>query len=284
VLAPEPSLPPQQAKLVAENVPIISDRFRTEVRDEYMPAPNHKALAISSRRIAFLTNQPDDRTASAGALQTCQRLTDDSPGPPQRCELFAVGDTIVSPRAHPPMPPQPWLMRNPATEMPFAAKDVPLVPEGVRSTIERFYVPGRGSKALALSPRGNIGLFFNQSSTDEAVRRALEFCGLNAGVPCAIVAVDNMFTVPVPMTMKVVGFFRPAIAPGISVQQREEIGKKLAEGTGGWSAVAIGNAGNAGVVRATKEADAISGAVADCQTRDQNCRIVALNIFMVEPK
>lgn len=255
-----------------------------EIRDEYLPAPGHKALAISSRRIAFLTNQPDERTASNGALQTCQRLTDDSPGPPQRCELFAVGDVVVSSRAHPPMPPQPWLMRNPAAEMPFAAKDVPLVSEGVRNTIEKFYVSGRGPKALALSPRGNIGLFFNQSSTDEAVRRALEFCGINAGVPCAIVAVDNMFTVPVPMTMKVVGFFRPALAPGISAQQRDDIGKKLMEGSGGWSAVAVGNAGNAGVVRAGKEADAISGAVADCQTRDHNCRVVALNIYMVEPK
>ena len=95
-----------------------------------------------------------------------------------------------------------------------------------------------------------------------------------------------MFTVPVPMTMKVVGFFRPAIAPGISPQTREEISKKLAEGAGGgWSAVAIGNSGSAGVaVRAGKETDAISGAVTDCQTRDQNCRVVALNIFMVEPK
>ncbi|HVG50052.1 MAG TPA: adenylate/guanylate cyclase domain-containing protein [Xanthobacteraceae bacterium] len=282
--APEQPQPPQQEKLIPEKVPIVSDRFRTEIRDEYLPAPGHKALAVSARRIAFLTNQPDERTASNGALATCQRLTDDSPGPPQRCELFAVGDVVVSSRAHPPLPPQPWLMRNPSAEMPFAAKDVPLVNEGARNAIEKFYVPGRGPKALALSPRGNIGLFFNQSSTDEAVRRALEFCGINAGVPCAIVAVDNMFTVPVPMTMKVVGFFRPSIAPGISVQQREEIGRKLAEGPGGWSAVAIGNAGNAGVVRASKEADAISGAVADCQTRDQNCRVVAVNIFMVEPK
>ncbi len=271
-------------KLVAENVPTISDRLRMDIRDEYMPAPGHKALAISQRRIAFLTNQPDDRTASAGALQNCQRLTDEAPGPPMKCELFAVGDTIVSPRAHPPLPPQPWLMRNPAAEMPFAAKDVPLVNEAARNTIEKFYVPGRGPKALALSPRGNVGLFFNQSSTDEAVRRALEHCGINAGVPCAIVAVDNMFTVPVPMTMKVTGFFRPAIAPDIPAQQREDIGKKLMEGAGGWSAVAIGNGGNAGAVRAGKEADAISGALADCQTRDQDCRVVALNIYMVEPK
>jgi class 3 adenylate cyclase len=284
-VAPERPAPRQQERLVAENVPIISDRFRTEIRDEYLPAPGHKALAVSTRRIAFLTNQPDDQTASNGALQTCQRQTDDSSGPPLKCELFAVGDIVVSSRAHPPLPPQPWLVRDPSAEMPFASKDVPLVNETVRSTIEKFYVPNRGPKALALSPRGNIGLFSNQTSTDEAVRRALELCGINAGVPCAIIAVDNMFTMPVPMTMKVVGFFRPAIAPGISAQQRDEISRKLAEGSSGWSAVAIGNGGNAGVaVRAGKEADAISDAVADCQKRDQNCRVVALNIFMVEPK
>jgi adenylate cyclase len=250
-----------------------------------MPAPRHKALAISSRRIGFLTNQPDERTASAGALETCQRLTDNAPGPAQKCELFAVNDNVVSSRAHPPMPPQPWVVRHAATETPFAIKDMPLINDAVRGTIERFYVPNRGSKALALSPRGNIGLFFNQNSAEEAARRALEFCGLNAGVPCSIVAIDNTFVVPMPAVMKVTGFFRPAVAPGLTPEQREDIGKRLADDRGGWSAVALGDGGKAGIaVKAEKEAEAISRAVADCQTRDQNCRVVALNIFAVEPK
>ncbi len=114
VLAPEQSCATRQPeKLVAENVPIISDRSRAEIRDEYLPAPGHKALAVSVRRIAFLTGQPDDRSCEHWrACRTCQRLTDESPGPPLKCELFAVGDMVVSSRAHPPMPPQPWLMRN----------------------------------------------------------------------------------------------------------------------------------------------------------------------------
>ncbi len=70
----------------------------------------------------------------------------------------------------------------------------------------------RTQGACAVATR-QYRIVLSQSSTDEAVRRSLEFCGINAGVPCAIIAVDNMFTVPVPMTMKVVRFFGPQSHP-----------------------------------------------------------------------
>ncbi len=168
--------------------------------------------------------------------------------------------------------------------MPLNVKAVPLALEGARNTIERFYLPGRMPKALALSPRGNIGTFFNQSSHEEATRRALEFCGLNAGVPCAIVAVDNMFIVPIPMTMKVTGFFRPANLPDLTSDRRENIARILTEGGNGWSAVARGADSRVGVaVKAANEADATMRAVADCGGTGQQCRVIAIGMFMVEP-
>ena len=71
-------------------------------------------------------------------------------------------------------------------------------------------MPGRKPKALAIASAGGYSFYLNQESIDEAVRRALEFCGGNAGVPCMIVAIDDEFVVPIPTTMKPVGLFRPA--------------------------------------------------------------------------
>jgi hypothetical protein len=56
----------------------------------------------------------------------------------------------------------------------------------------------------------------------------LNGCGKNAGVPCLIVAVDNDFVVPIPMTMKVVGLFRPAGADNITPELRDELAQRSA--------------------------------------------------------
>jgi adenylate cyclase len=271
-------------KLVPEKIPLIADRARTLVQNTYMREPDHKALAISVRRIGQMTRQPDDETAKAGALEACQRATDSTPGPPLRCELFAVGDVIVSPRAHPPMPSEPWLARDPSVERPFSVKDVPLVGTVGRNAMEERYVEGPSPKALALAPTGNIGFFTNQSNLAEAARRALEFCGLNAGVPCRIIAVDKVFSVAMPTSMKITGFFNAAAADGIAPEKREAVKLRLTDNATGWSAVAIGSRGEAGVaVKATSEHDATSAAIADCSRLDQNCRVIAIGMFSVEP-
>ena len=103
--APLPAAP--LVKLVAEKVPMIPERDRAGIRNNYVPASGHKALAISPRRAGFLTAQPDEETAKAGALASCQTATDANPGPRLMCELFAVGDNVVSARTHPPLPPEP---------------------------------------------------------------------------------------------------------------------------------------------------------------------------------
>jgi len=163
------------------------------------------------------------------------------------------------------------------------SKEVPLVSEDTRSrVVEKNYAPGRKSKALALSPRAHA--FWNRGSPtqDEAARRVLEACGESEGVPCMIVAVDDVFVVPIPTMMKAVGFFQTVgnalIAPG----SRDGVARRLAIGTSGWSAVATGANGLTGVVsHAGSEQDAIQGALADCSGHDHGCRIIAIGPFSV---
>ena len=45
--------------LVPEVIPLIADRARVNIRNEYVSAPDHKALAISSGPIGFITAQAE---------------------------------------------------------------------------------------------------------------------------------------------------------------------------------------------------------------------------------
>jgi len=283
--SPAPQQPAlrQAEALVPETIPFIADRARGAVRSEYMPAPDHKALAISTAPIGFSTGQADDETAKAAALDLCQKRADALPLP-RKCELYAVGNAIVYTHGRPPMPPPPWAVRDPSIERPLVASDVPLLRDEGKMRVENNYLPARASKALALGPVGGLFFYINQDNTDEAVRRALEGCGSNAGVPCMIVAIDNDFVVPIPKTMKAAGFFRPAGATVIAPDLRDNLARQLANG-GGWTAVAVGAGGKIGLtLRAASEQAAVDGAIADCVKQDSSCRVIAIGPFAVEPK
>jgi class 3 adenylate cyclase len=276
---------PPQVKLVAETIPMVPDRDRASIRNNYMTAPGHKAIAISPRRATFLTSQPDEQTAKAGALASCQAATDAIAGPRFECEVFAIGDVVVSARTHPPLPPQPWLISNPAVERPFNAEQVPLINNNARNSLAQRYVPAPTHKALALASSGQIGYFINQRSVAEASRRALEYCGLTAGISCAILATDNVFAVAVPVSMKPTGFFQPATERAITTGEREDVARRLKDNTGGWSAVAVGIRGYAGLaLKAGSEKESVAAALADCGARDRECRVIAIGMFSVDAK
>jgi class 3 adenylate cyclase len=269
--------------LVPETIPFIADRARAAVRNEYMAAADHKALAISAAQIGFITGQADDETAKSAALDICQKRADAQPQRRQ-CELYAVGTTVVDPRSHPPLPPPPWVTHDPLIERPLVAGDIPLMRDQGKTNVERNYLPGAGPKALALGPQGGFYFLLNQETADEAIRRVLENCGGNAGVPCLVVAVDNNFVVPIPAAMKAVGFFRPGAAAGVAPALRDDLARRLGNGSG-WTAVAAGAGGQAGVaVKAANEQAAISGAMADCAGKESACRVIAIGPFAVEPK
>ncbi len=82
-------------------IPIVSDRVRAAIRDEYVGAPDHKALAISAGPIGLITGQADDDAAKATALDICQKRADALPQP-RKCELYALGNTVIYARGRPP--------------------------------------------------------------------------------------------------------------------------------------------------------------------------------------
>jgi class 3 adenylate cyclase len=283
--APAAAAPPQRAALalVPEAVPFVADRARQAIRDEYFAAPDHRALAISNAAVGYITGQPDDEAAKERALEICQKRADTLPIQ-RKCELYAVGNTVVSIRHSPPLPPQPWLTRDTAIERPFSLKELPIATENGKANIERTYMAGRKPKALAMSPRGQWSFFTNQDSVDEAVRRALEVCGNNNGVACMIVSVDDLFVVPLPTTMKPVNYFRNASPSTIAIAARNDALKRLSDNPGGWSAVAVGASGKVGLAtKADKEETATAAALADCARQDTACRVIAIGPFAVEP-
>jgi Caspase domain len=281
VTTPSRTQRPPEA-LVPETVPFIPDFDRAAIRGDYLLAPDHKALAISRSRIGIISGQPDDESAKAAALANCKQASD-AVGPGRPCEIYAVGNTVVWTRGRPPMPPEPWFVRDRTIERPVVGKDVPIVNEAMREQIQKDYVAFRGRKALAISPRGYTIYYYG--SGEDVVRRSLEYCGSNAGVACMIVAVDDAFVVPVPATMKIVGFFRGGNHPAIAADQRSAVAQRFDRAAGGWSAVAVGEGGHPGVaLKAASEQDAVSLALADCNRQDKSCRVIALGPFAVEAK
>jgi hypothetical protein len=264
--------------LLPEAVPYISDRDRAAIRTDYLPAPDYKAFAIGTR-LGFATGQASEEAAKTSAHATCERLIGTET---RRCEIYAVGTRVVLASGRPPMPAAPWVVRNPAVEKPFAVNQAPLQAANYKAAMER-YATGQLPKALAVSARG-YAAFYGQSSQDEAMRRALEFCGSNGSIACLVVAVDNVFVVAVPETMKPVALFHPTSEASIAADARSVVAGRLANATSGWNAVGVGAGGRPGVMlRAASEQAAVEGALADCSRQDHSCRVIAIGPFLVEP-
>jgi adenylate cyclase len=283
---PAPSPPPiaSTEKFAAANVPFVSDRARTSLGSEYVPATDFKAFALNVGGFsAWVTAQPSEETAKAAAVEQCQKRADAAQSP-RKCELYAVGDTVVYVHGKPPLPPQPWIRPDAATELPFATKDIPLTRDFGKTRLENFYVPGRKTKAIAIGPANTYFFVTGVETVEEATRRSLESCGGIAGVACMIVALNENFVVPIPTTLKVTGFFKAAGNAMIAVNARDDVARQIADASAGWNAVAVGAAGRPGLgLKAASEQAAVNGALADCVKRDSDCHVVAIGPFSVGP-
>jgi hypothetical protein len=81
------------------------------------------------------------------------------------------------------------------------------------------------------------------------------------------------------------GFFQPATDRAITTGEREDVARRLKDNSGGWSAVAVGIRGYAGLaLKAGSEKESIDAALADCGARDRECRVIAIGMFSVEAK
>jgi adenylate cyclase len=271
-------------KFAAANVPFVADKVRATLASDYAPAADFKAFSLNiGGSNAFVTAQPSEEAAKSAAVEQCQKRADAAQSP-RKCELYAVGDTVVYAPGRPSMPPLPWVRYDAATEQPFAAKNVPLTRDGGKARLEAVYAPARKYKALALGPGGALFFPIALDTVEEAVRRALESCGGIAGVPCMIVALNDNFVVPLPASLKITGFFKAAGNTMISADARDDVARRLADASSGWNAVAVGAAGRPGLgLKAATERAAVDVALTECARRDSNCQVIAIGPFSVGP-
>jgi adenylate cyclase len=282
---PSPLPIPPSEKFAAETVPLVTDRTRLTLARNYVPAPDHKALAIAiGSANAYVSNMESDDAAKTAALMECQKRAD-AAQPQRKCEIYAVGDTVIYAHGRPPMPPTPWVVHDASIERPFNAQEVPLIRELSRSNLEKNYPNGRKTKALTIGPGGQFFYYSNQESPEEATRRTLEACGSVAGVPCMVIALDDVFIVPVPTTLKVIGFFRAGSDPAIASDARSDVARRLAAAPGGWNAVAVGASGRPGLaLKVSNEQDAVNDALGNCVKQDRDCHVIAIGPFLVGPR
>ena len=148
--------------LVPEEVPFIRDRDRATIRTTYLPAQEHKALAISLTQIGIASGQSNDEAAKLAALNSC-------PKGHRRRRCHRGGATLralrrrgyghLRGRSPPATAGQPWVIRDALVERPFNANDVPFLNDKARAVVAKWYgISGLHNKALAVSPRGIRGL------------------------------------------------------------------------------------------------------------------------------
>lgn len=264
-------------------MPFIPDRARAFLASEYVTATDHKALALNiNGTLSSVSGQPSDEIAKSVAIEQCQKRVDVQLKRP--CEIYAVGNSVVYAHGRPPVPPLPWIRRDAQTERPFASNDVPLIRDFGKTRLENVYAPARKSKSIAIGPSGQFFFNLGLETIQESIRRNLESCGAFAGAPCMIVAVNDIFVVPVPTLMKTIGFFHPNINPSIVMDARDDVVRKLAEAPSGWNAVAVGTQGRPGLgLKATSEQIAINEALGECAKHDSNCHVIAIGPFTVGP-
>jgi adenylate cyclase len=161
---------------------------------------------------------------------------------------------------------------------------MPLVRDAGKARLESYYAPGRKTKSIAMGPGGQFFYNIGVEAIEDSARRNLESCGAVTGVACMIVAIDDAFVVPVPSTLKVTGFFQAAISSSIAAHARDDVSRKLANASSGWSAVAVGASGRPGLsLKAANERNAVNEALGDCVKRDSDCHVIAIGPFSVGP-
>jgi hypothetical protein len=188
---------------------------------------------------------------------------------------------VVTRRSRPPMPAEPWLIRNRAVEQPFVAAQIPMLDAADRERIGNSYLRATGSKAFVIS-MNKKWVYTTALSGDEAVRRSLEHCGSIASSACVVVAIDNTFVIPIPTLARVIGFYLPDVMVNLTPQVRDEVAHRLSITPNAWNAVAIGAGRNVGIaLGADSEQSALDGALADCAKHDRDCRIAVMGPFVV---
>jgi hypothetical protein len=287
VLTPAGQPGPPGILLVPETIPFIRTSDRERIRDEYLRAPNYKALAMNTFESHFVSGLPSQEIADKAAVENCETTkrrpsTDTALAEIEyRCDLFASGAVVVSQRTNIAMPPMPWV--NASVQRPFVAAELPMASQETKDSAERRYGHSPRSKALVISPNGRLFPTSAESGPEEAMRRTLERCGYVSKAACLVIALDDTFVAAVPTLARAVGFYRQDALFALQIEVRAEVARRLATSNEGWQAVALGATGHAGTeVGAISERSAVDGAMENCAMFDHNCHIAVIGPFLVE--
>ena len=238
--ATPPSGGAASVKLEPERVPFISTEDRQRIRNDYMPAPNYKALATSLMQIALVSGQPSQEAADRAALEACQKENRESDG---ACSLYASGDVVVTQRRNPSLPPKPWI--NATVQRPFVPDEVPLIDAALKAKFkdqvtDRYAAYAR-SKAVVLSPTGSFFITFAQASPDDAMRRSLERCGFVQHDTCFVRGGSRRhFRACSPDAGQGGRILSARYSPVREPRNAPTMARRLAGAAAGWNAVAVG--------------------------------------------
>jgi adenylate cyclase len=275
--APAAAAPAPQP-LVAERIPMVSERNRRMVRDAYMAGRDFKAIALSSTgTLWYVVGQPSEEAARQVAVEQCNKNSRDP------CGVYAVGDTVVWPLKPPAMPPEPYLPPPPqGAPIAFDPAAVPLMEQRQIEHMARAYVPFATPKALALSPTRNWFFIGDPDGEAHAARRVLEICGSRNVLPCQIYAVNDRVLVAVPRLFTVTGLLLGDPLAPLAEAARERVHKEYMVDAD-WRALALAGNGRIGMAsRRAGESEAVDAAMKDCaQAGGANCEIYAVGPFRV---
>jgi hypothetical protein len=278
---------PRRVELVPETIPFIRTSDRERIREEYLRAPDYKALAMNTFESHFVSGLPSQEIADKAAVENCESTkrrpsTDTALAEIEyRCELFASGIVVVTQRTNIALPPKPWV--NASVQRPFVAAELPMASQEIKDSAERRYGHSPRSKALVISPNGRLFLTSAESGPEDAMRRTLERCGYVSKAACLVVVLDDTFVAAVPTLAKAVAFYRQDALFALQNEVRAEVARRLATSNEGWQAVAFGATGHAGAeVGAVSERSAVDGAMENCAKYDHDCHVAVIGPFLVE--
>ena len=270
-------------KFAADSVPFVSDRTRAALANEYANAGDHKAVAFNINGFnGFVTGQPNEEAAKTAALAVSEAGRQ-RPVSAQMRVICRRQQRCLSARQ----------AAGPATALDqsrFTDRKAVFCkgrPAGARGRQGPAREPVRvGAQNQVNRTRSGRRLSFNSGvdSIEGSARRNLESCGTIVGVPCLIVAVDDVFVVPIPATLHPLGFFKATESPVIALGERNDVVRKLNEASSGWNAIAVGTHGRPGLgLRAANEQAAVNEALCNCVKRDSDCHVIAIGPFAVGP-
>jgi adenylate cyclase len=267
-----------------DNIPFLDDTSQQELRRNYLPARESRALAITIHgHYGYATQRIDEEIARRDALATCDKSLHrwtPNPSPQQRCFIYAVGSEVVWTLRPPPMPPQPWLPSFPGQRERLDTHDMPFGADAARALSE--YLSSPAHKAIVYGRGARIYLSASRSSGEVAVRAALQRCGFYSEYACLAVAVDDESITRTPKVMRAVDILIPGTLANVSVEDRERINTfYLVQAD--WRALAVGRNGRIGMAtRQDSEQSALDLAMRECvQAAGLECAVAAVGGFVV---